>query len=411
MKKSVFVLFFTAASLFAPGKLAAEDAAAAVAAASDEELILDDEVSPAQKNSENTDSVKTASGIIENDEELILDGGEEDLLGPSKTQNAAIVNVPSDQNTVVNDELNTDSTTSVSSESEKTGNTLPTPEQLVRSPVVQNARIEDMESINFAQNLKGYRKPLTAMLLSFLVPGAGQLYCHNSLKTSIFGVVEAAIIGTGSAVYAKGKKDYKKSYTFADQHYYGSKVNDYYQKLVERYDDSIAKAIFLDVSIDTFVSMVESRDKNYYSFIDDPNQPYIRGWDDVTPNFTEGTDFTPIEPGYKNYKGAGDGLDSTYLIYRTGDDSSKFVFGYSKNMEEFQRMQNKADKKLKVAKGVFTTLLVNHIMSMIDAGLTAKAYNNQLLGKETFWQRINIKEKNVKSGSKLIPGYALEIRF
>ena len=47
-------------------------------------------------------------------------------------------------------------------------------------------------------------------------------------------------------------------------------------------------------------------------------------------------------------------------------------------MEEFQRMQNKADKKLKVARSFYH--FVNHIM--IDAGLTAKAYNNQLLGKK-----------------------------
>ena len=51
------------------------------------------------------------------------------------------MNAPSDQNTVVNDELNTDSTTSVSSESEN-GKYTEYPEQLVRSPVVQNARID-----------------------------------------------------------------------------------------------------------------------------------------------------------------------------------------------------------------------------------------------------------------------------
>jgi hypothetical protein len=47
----------------------------------------------------------------------------------------------------------------------------------------------------------------------------------------------------------------------------------------------------------------------------------------------------------------------------------------------------------------------------VDAGITAKAYNDEMLGKQSIWQRINIEQKQVNSGWDTYSGYALVLRF
>ena len=73
-----------------------------------------------------------------------------------------------------------------------------------------------MKSINFAKNLKDYRSPKIAILLSLLFPGAGQAYAKNYLKTGIFGAVEVALITAGTMFGLKGKEQIEKACTILD---------------------------------------------------------------------------------------------------------------------------------------------------------------------------------------------------
>jgi hypothetical protein len=56
-------------------------------------------------------------------------------------------------------------------------------------------------------------------------------------------------------------------------------------------------------------------------------------------------------------------------------------------------------------------LLVNHVASAVMAGILAKRHNDELLGKESFWQHIDMKQLSVNTGSGTSPGYALQVRF
>ena len=79
--------------------------------------------------------------------------------------------------------------------------------------------------------------------------------------------------------------------------------------------------------------------------------------------------------------------------------------------EKFSKKISESNKYYRISKGVLTMLLVNHIMSAIDAGITAKAHNDQLLGKESFWQRINIEQQTVQTVNGTASGYALQVIF
>jgi hypothetical protein len=77
------------------------------------------------------------------------------------------------------------------------------------------------DSLNTTPNLQNPRRKsqYLAGLMSFLVPGAGEVYSENYLKAAIFLVVEAAAITTAMIYNHKG--DYQTSFfqSFANQHW------------------------------------------------------------------------------------------------------------------------------------------------------------------------------------------------
>jgi len=81
------------------------------------------------------------------------------------------------------------------------------------------AVVEAPRSVNFARNLKEYRSPKLAMLLSLVLPGLGQAYARNYWKTAIFGVLEATVIGFSIAYNVKGRHELEDARGFADKHY------------------------------------------------------------------------------------------------------------------------------------------------------------------------------------------------
>ena len=81
------------------------------------------------------------------------------------------------------------------------------------------ATIESVHSINFARNLKEYRSPKLAMLMSLILPGAGQVYAKSNLWAAAFGVIEVGLISTGVALSAKSKTVSNNAHAFANQHY------------------------------------------------------------------------------------------------------------------------------------------------------------------------------------------------
>jgi hypothetical protein len=363
----------------------------------------------AQTDTTKKDSAKAASQakIKESDEVLILDGDAEDLLGTVKgVKPADSASKPHQQVESPNiaGEHNSDSIGA------KTTPNVVTP--VVRTPAKVIAQkpttIEATNSINFARNLKEYRSPKIAMLLSFLLPGAGEIYAKNGVRATAFGIVEAGIIAAGAAYSVKGKNQIDEAHGFADQHYSADRFKTYYQNLAKNFPD-IVDTIFKSYYYDVEPTSFSKKTKDYNDLIGDQVGPFVQGWDDVTPKF--GTNFELSDTTYHRLSNdTSSTYDSSYLVFE-GNDSSKIAYGFSKNQDIYNSKISKGNKSYKISKSIFTLLLINHVVSAIDAGICAKAYNDKLLGKQSFWQRINIRDVAVNSGSGTASGYALEVRF
>ncbi|HEX3019407.1 MAG TPA: hypothetical protein VHP36_03855 [Chitinispirillaceae bacterium] len=351
--------------------------------------------------------------ILESDEELILDDAEEYILAPLKVQKQKTIVSDSSDTTqsrfsAVDSSLkeNKKDVADSSSENVKTVNvTIPKPQHIVVKP--KAAKIENSKSINFARNVKQYRSPKLAMLFSFLLPGSGQLYAHNKLKATIFGATELAIIGTGVGLAVKGSKEMKKARKFADENYSASQFKNYYDSIFVPgiSDTAVFNSFFGDITAQQFLKMAQNKDDQFYEdYIKGNDKPYVRGWKDVTPSFLPG--FVIQGDGYKPKN-----ADTTYLVYPTNEDSTKARFGFSKLQQEFESQFSKANNFYDISTKIFFLLLLDRIVSAVDAGITAKAYNDEMLGKQSFWQNINIEKKQVNSGSDTYTGYALVVRF
>lgn len=369
--------------------------------------------STARLDSAKTD--KKASIIEESEEELILDGGEETLI-PADTK---IEQAKSDTGSG-KDSLQTEHSDSLKTADSSLVKDTSSTRNLIVSPITVppeekvTLKIEETQSMNFAKNMKEYRSPKIAMLLSLLVPGTGQVYAKNYMKAGIFGAVEVALITVGSVLGYQGAKKWEKAERFADEHYKISEFEKYAEKLSGAISDTGLKRniFFPDTTPVAFIKDAKAKNDDFYESIRSATNPYVHGWDDVTPEFTSGFDIDEQENEPGSYV---QDNDTVYLIYHVNSDGDTVPknsqFGFSKNQKLYNDKIVDANTTYRWSGTVFTMLLVSHIASAVDAGITAKAYNDKLIGRKTAWQRINIKETFVSTPVEKASGLALEVRF
>lgn len=334
-------------------------------------------------------------------------------------------------------------------------------ENITTPPVVVNRAalegdpiIEDGRTINFAQNLSGYRSPRVAMLLSLLVPGLGQWYARNNTKAAAFAGVEVAGIVTAIALNATANSKRDEAYRFADNNFSVDKLYDYARRLENEFDErtplieledgnSIPDTLWTSVmttALEPYLTLTMREDSSYYfregDFFDAARNrstffytsiggmDYTPGWiEDMNgdarnePSFDEifrmdsetrfvgefGT-YQLFEPDFEPW---------FYLITRTVDGAvrNERIRGYSNKQEEYNDMIDEANSYRDAVNYVFYAMILNRIVSAIDAGFTARSYNARLLNEETVFDRISVEQQFVFTGKEVSPGIALRIRF
>jgi hypothetical protein len=459
----VAVMLYLTAVISAQKTPSADSSASSASSASgkassiDGDLILDDndnailpvevkkKVAPAAKATlkADTTAVNTAAPVIVpaaqqspllqtpaqkvTDEELILEGGAEELLGKGKTLKPKIA-VPSGETSPLPAD-------SAATEKQTTARPLlQTPGAFADSAAgatnqsatisTPAAKIEDARAINFARNLKEYRSPKLAMLMSLVLPGSGQVYAKSNLWAAAFGAIEAAIITTGFTLSAKAAKVKKNAHGFADQHYdtaamrgYLDSLYQYLQKLPptagvnpdDKADSIFNKVIFVTKEDSTF--FIDARQKNdaYYGYLDRGTaSPFIRGWEDVQPAFTS-NGFILNSSDSLRFGKFGES-DTSYRVFLLSD-SSNTMYGYSDYQKHYNQMLRDSRDWADRSRTTFLTLLLNHIASSVMAGIAAKKHNDELLGKESFWRRIDLEQRYVFTGSETAPGYTFQVAF
>lgn len=219
-------------------------------------------------------------------------------------------------------------------------------------------------SVEFDDNEASAQKkkaPFTAALLSFAVPGAGQLYSESYLKSALFVAVEAAAITVGLIYDKKGDDQTIRFQNFADEHWN-----------VTRYAKwTIAHANEINPSIDP---------SNYFVF-----NP------DGTVNWKELNKLENALGGYYSHRLAPYGDQQYYEMIGKypqfnvgwddfGDENTPYKYGdpLTENFIFYSKERGKANDFYNVAYKAVLVIFTNHIISAIDAALTAHSFNKNI---------------------------------
>ncbi|MGE5364613.1 MAG: hypothetical protein ACM3SM_10810 [Bacteroidota bacterium] len=240
-----------------------------------------------------------------------------------------------------------------------------------------------------SQKLQISRKsPVLAGLMSLAVPGAGEIYSGSYWKALAFIAVEAAAITANIYYNKKGDDATKEFQAFAEEHWsarrYAEWINKFSTDLnvttpaidlekVDRHDFAeIRRAedqvVLKSASGDLHFShkLPDYQSQQYYELIGKYHQ-YNHGWDDSDPNTVE------------------------------------WVNNLSERFHKYADMHIKPDDTYyKYASQAVTVLVLNHIISAVDAIWTASRYNKRvqvdmsmktedMLGMLEFYPQMNIR--------------------
>lgn len=254
----------------------------------------------------------------------------------------------------------------------------------VNNTTNQDSLTNDIIRVNYAK-----KNAQLAMIMSAIVPGAGQFYVDPSAITAyIFPILELAVIG-GIIYYNnqgdKKTKEYKKyvmedvtidvnGYTYTGPRYRRDFQNAVQDTLISIHSADIYDGIFFSLdNIDSqhFFEDIGKYDKYVFGWVDwyfkYAELPPITGLPDPHPVFVFDID-NPANPYFNSSENKW-----RYNIPLTGEQTQDLP--YSALRSEYIKMRQAAEDKYRVANYMSFGIAANHILSAIDANRLARKVN------------------------------------
>jgi hypothetical protein len=228
-----------------------------------------------------------------------------------------------------------------------------------------------------------------AVLFSLIVPGGGQLYANSYLKGVLFLAIEAASWITNITYNQKGDDKDKTFKTFAEEHWSEYR---YWSYVAYRASSALENPPF------TVDELSEVNEGKWFLIPEDQYNPALvtelreiegqilsfshRLPETKTQQYYEMIGKYPAQFGY-----AWD--DASFLHHYSG-----YTNDYTPNNNFYMDMRDEANRFYNIASYGTMTALVNHVVSAIDAGFTARRFNrnNTLRVEMSYQNRLYLNE-------------------
>lgn len=319
-----------------------------------------------------------------------------------------------------------DSLAALSSSSSETA--LPSSSSMSRRDLLGPVKVSKVHGID---EMKGqYRSPRKALFLSLVIPGSGQLYVGGSKFTYARGVIYLALeagLWAGwyyNSVYKYDKQvdKYKK---FANEHYSIGRYENSMYDLFHSLNDASEESRFVERYMSSRQSFCEAlygsgNNRGCYTGKQLPyakESDHKRNFGDNPENLDKERkkqDFYEASEVYQIIGGATyvlgwDDVDSVAIVdaLDLADPNSETVsLGQSSNRNKYRSMRNKANDLADMQAWFIGGLILNHLVSAVDAALSANSHNKSLYEEDLSWyDRLRF-----DSGFSFFNGFGVDVR-
>jgi len=281
--------------------------------------------------------------------------------------------------------------------------------------------------INTIDEMKGkYKSPKTAMFMSLVIPGLGQAYVGSYIRSAMYVLVEGGLaLGWRHYVVTKHDRQVDRYRKFAAEHW---SHRDYETKLAELTGESnftdpelLLKALptreqycnSLFPSSQTEGSRSQTckdlgpydlsddyRSFSFYTFLtqyETGDSGVALSVDEVLAfrenNFQDLHTFYEIIGKHNEYLM---GWDDNSITVVDRDESETavgvYITGSSDRRDEYRAMRAKATEYSRMQSIFLGGIVINHLISALDAAITARYHNKKLYETEVKWyDRIQLK--------------------
>lgn len=235
--------------------------------------------------------------------------------------------------------------------------------QFLFAQILDELKIEDQTlsadsvKVNYEQ-----KSAKTAILLSALFPGAGQFYVsQKSVLAYVFPVIEGFLWYSYFSNYAEGDDVTKKYEAYADRYYLRDRQHFAENDMMNGFPGTIYN--------DSHFRLDDQNSQHFYEDIAKYDK-YVFGWEDWYATFVSPSgEITWI------MSEAQDPLDRRWLGNETADGTFYATGEGSPLREDYIRQRKKAEDYYTKADNMGIFLVMNHLISTIDAARYVKKYN------------------------------------
>jgi len=256
-----------------------------------------------------------------------------------------------------------------------------TPRSKFRVKLAQNiARQAGEEQISF--NNRGEKSVTKAVLFSAAIPGTGQLYNGSAWKGAAFLVLEAVAIFAQFHYDSEGGKLENRFEALADGQWNEDAYWDWIAEISDRdRNDDSALREYEKATFSHFLP--EKKNQQYYENIGKYNQ-FVFGWQDFRDDILVGQSFTLTD-------------------YKDGSYQGEKLETISPTRNDYTEIRKDSNDNFKRA-STFTTITVfNHVLSALDAGITANRNNQKI--------RATVGMRGLLYRNEVVPALALGISW
>lgn len=287
---------------------------------------------------------------------------------------------------------------------------VPSSSSMSRRDLLGPVKVSKVHSID---EMKGkYRSPRKALFMSLVIPGSGQLYVggstFNYARGAAYLALEAALWGGWYYFtiykYDKQVDKYKK---FAKNHFsigrYEAQMRDIYlnqlsdeteeSRFETRYMSSredFCKAIYGDAKASNCYvkGKLFTNDKAHTDRFSVSNPSNLGTEIKNQKNFYDKSTVYQLV-SEKSYVLGWDDVDSVALgqnlLLEEASVESIVPLGKSKNLSKYRDMRDKANDYADLQVWFFGGIILNHLVSAIDAAFAANAHNKELYSEDVSW--------------------------